>query len=373
MSFALTKLEQEHRFISLNCSLISRSLYANMTLPIRVSTRHSVFRRGRAVESSAIDFHPMKIVFSRNNTKSSSFSLVHVNLRNGGELRVGLTVETDYTNLTGFYFDWDCLNRSAVQFLTTAKLLTAFFTCYVLMVYVFTLSQEHNLTQIMLIVLGIAGIFASDPIGILFGFGHTIVTDVLQSGFIAVYRFFLCMELSVFYPLPTRILFLVTIACALAVSAGIEAVNAFDQFEHILAGRPKKFSLFQRDGVSIVANAIYACVSLIMLESAFVNREQSRRLAVIVGSVVVTDFATLLYVFCVVHNVLMSTVLPMLFVSSTHGLGASLALFLFRAPDGPVYESLDRPDTGETVFKIDHLSEGSDEDEENFASEPNLQ
>jgi hypothetical protein len=40
--------------------------------------------------------------------------------------------------------------------------------------------------------------------------------------------------------------------------------------------------------------------------------------------------------------------------------------FVFRAPDGPVYESLDRGDVGETVFKIDHLSTVSEEDEGDF-------
>jgi hypothetical protein len=86
-------------------------------------------------------------------------------------------------------------------------------------------------------------------------------------------------------------------------------------------------------------------------------------LVVIAGSVFVTDLATLLYVFCVVRDALIDTVLPGLFIMSTHGLGAVLALFVFRAPDGPVYESLDRGDVGETVFKIDHLSTDSEEDE----------
>jgi hypothetical protein len=372
VDITLSQLQEGHRFVVVNGSLIAKSTELDKTLPIEVTTRQTLMKNYNVVNNNADEKRKYDLKFSPGSNRSSVFDVVRLAIGSSDTVQIRLTVQTDFTGIAGFRFHWDFANPSADKYAKSAKLLMSFLIGYMLVVFAFYLKFDaESFTQIFLLILGIAGVFASNPLAYFLkskGTGARISDHILLAVFSAVFRLFLLLELEMLRAHSTapKTVFVVILALFFGFYATVDAAAGYDRQTHVLQAEGEVPVVLQTETALIALDGFYVAVSVIYLIVAAIQNDgiNVRRLWFFGFAVIATGGVTLLTQVCfVLLNKYMYSVLSSMLFCSIHITVASMAIFLLHSGGGPEYTEMPKVDEHGPMV-LDQVSDDGDDDEE---------
>jgi hypothetical protein len=301
-------------------------------------------------------------------------------------IQIRLSARADFTKVAGIQFSWNFANPSADKYNRSTKLLLSFLVAYMLVLYAFYLKfDSESFTQVYLLVLGITGVFASNPINYFFPSvpGANVSDHILLAIFIAIYRMFLILELEMLRSHSTRpkTVLVAVLAIIFAFYATVDAAAGYDRQTHIANSEIETATVLQTEIARACLHSVYSIIALVYLIIAGVSNDglNTRRLFFFGFSVISTVFVTLLSDVCLLFtNVWMYSVKPSLLATSIMTTLAALTLFLLHTGGGPEYVGLDKvKESDHQIIEIDQISEDgadaaagdADDDEEDDGEE----
>jgi hypothetical protein len=250
----------------------------------------------------------------------------------------------------------------------------SFLIGYMLVVFAFYLKFDaESFTQIFLLVLGITGVFASNPLGYFLrskGTSARISDHILLAVFTAVFRLFLLLELEMLraHAAAPKTLLVVLLAIFFAFYATVDAAAGYDRQTHVLQAEAEVPVVLQTETALLALDGSYVAVSLIYLIVAAVQNDgvNVRRLWFFGFAVIATGGVTLLTQVCfLLLNKYMYSVLSSMLFCSIHITVASMAIFLLHSGGGPEYTEMPKADDpGSMVLDADQATDDDDEEED---------
>jgi hypothetical protein len=351
------------------------------TLPVDLSVRKSLQKSYNPVQANADECKKkFEIYFTGVGNRSSSFDVAQIPLAGVDTVQLRLTLTSNYNNISGFYFRWDFANPNAEKYDQSSKLLMSFLVGYMLVVFAFYLKFDaESFTQIFLLIIGVTGVFASNPLNYFFKPKPSarIADHILTAVFVAVFRLFLvlqCELIRTHSQTPPRILIIV-LAIFFGFYATIDAAAAYDRHAHVLHADGEVRVLFHTEVANIVFSIIFTVgVVAYFVVGAIGNEGVNIRRSVFLGiSIAAVAAATAVSkVFFPITGKHMYSLLPQLLSSATHVTFASIALFLLHSGGGREYKTIpDQAKEEQQPMMIEEMSDGDevsddsdDEDEE---------
>jgi hypothetical protein len=376
VDITLSQLQAGHRFVTVNGSLVPRDASKAFTLPVEVSVRCTYLKNYNVTSKDANDVKSKSdLVYVAGENHTNFFEVTHANVLEIDTLQIRTTIQTDFATIGGFLFHWDFANPSAEKYDRSSKLLMSFLVGYMLVVFALYLKFDaESFTQIFLLVIGVTGVFASNPLTYFFppGPGAHISDHIFMSVFQAVFRVFLIAQLELLRSHATSppTIFLVILGVVFAFYATVQAAATYDRQAHVLQSQREQLIVLQTELALMILDGIFALGSIIYLIIAAVANEGAnpRRVCLIgvsllgiVCSVLVSE------VFFVLTGKKMYTTVPSLLTSSTHVTFAAIGLFLLHTGGGRQYDAIADQAKAEVVgMDIDRPTDdgGSDDDDE---------
>lgn len=341
----LSQLLDSHRFISINGSLVAKDANLKKEMSATLSTRTTSLKNFAIVHNDQDDRHTVNLAWKGGCNRSTGFFVDRSDVVGVDTLQVRMSMQTDYTGLDGFLFTWSFANPSAEKYARSAKLLMSFLVGYMLVVFVFYLKFDaESFSQIYLLVLGVAGVMASNPLGLLLGdsVGVRIADQVLLAAFVALVRLFTLLEFEMLrkheVKVPTWLLLVLLVV--FGIYATIDATAGYDRHSHIVHAEQAAAVVLQSEVFALCGHAIYFVGGLVWCILAWVSNQGAnpRRMGYFAFVFCLGSVATLvLNGLCVVKNWGMySVVREMLFISVQITI-ASITMFLLHSGGGPEY------------------------------------
>jgi hypothetical protein len=380
VDITLSQLVPGHRFLSVNGSLVPKDASKVFTIPVDVTVRttyllnFNVTNKDAADEKSKAD-----LVYVPGNNHTTFFPVLQASVLDVDTVQIRTSVETDFTPITGFLFHWEFANPSAEKYDRSSKLLMSFLIGYMLVVFSLYLRFDaESFTQIFLLVIGVTGVFASNPLTYFFpqGPGAHISNHIFMAVFQAVFRVFLIAELELLRshssaPPPA---FLVVLGVFFAFYATVQAAATYDREAHVVQAQRDVAVVFQTESALIVLDLLFATAAVMYLIVAAAANEgvNPRRVALIGVSLVGVVLSILISeVWFVLANRSLYTTMPSLLVSSTHISFASIVLFMLHSGGGRPYDAIAEQAKADAAQALaldqqsdDDDSEGDEEEDE---------
>jgi hypothetical protein len=350
VEITLSELIPAHRFVSVNGSLVTNDTSRSRVLPIDLTVHRTTQKNFNPIQSP---FHGVKrkihLYFTEGENHSSWFHVAHVQSRGIDTLQLRLSVITDYKSIVGFLFRWDFANSSAEKYNQSAKLLMSFLVGYMLFVFAFYLRFDaEHFTQVFLIVIGITGVFAANPLNYFPRAppGARITDHILMAVFIAVFRLFVLFELEL---LPTHSQtppkqLVIGLAVVFAFYAEIDAQASYERHSHLQHAENEVKLIFKTELAVILFDVVFSVGSVVYFFIAAIANEGAnpRRVVyfgIVVAAIAITTFTS--HVVFTITGLFMYTLLPDMLVCSSHITFAAITLFLLHSGGGPSYKSLE--------------------------------
>ena len=375
VDITLSQLQDLHRFIDVNCSFIRKEVADDVTLPIDVKTSYSSMLNFVTVSEEKQDNRKFDLKFTAGSNRSTAFPVIKLTVKGIDTTTIRMTVQTQYANIEGFQFHWDFNNPSAEKYCSSAKLLMSFLIGYMLVIFAFYLKFDaESFTQIFLLVLGITGVFASNPLNIFLptSSGAKISDHILMAVFIAVFRMFLMVQLELLRSHNTAPPTVLTIVLGVFFGfyATVDAAAAYDRQALVIASRtpdavilPTEKALMFIDCLYIILSTGYLVLAAMMNQGANTRRVGYNGFAVCLTNLV--TFIT--HVYFVLENIEMYSVMPQMLFSSIHVSLAAFSIFLLHCGGGPEYRPVDEKNAGDEqaiMIDIERMSGDEDDDDE---------
>jgi hypothetical protein len=366
----LSELVEGHRFVSINATLVTDDLSADRTLDIEVTARNSFLLGVTNVRTDNPPKETFHVAFSKGSNRSSLFPIGHFRVDGVEAVQVRVSLQSDFKNVTGVDFLWYFANPSADKYARSTKLLLSFLVGYMLVLFAFYLRfDSESFTQVYLLILGVTGVFASNPVTYFFpGVPGAKVSDhILIALFLAAYKMFLVLEFEMLRshdPRPKTI-FVVLLGVAFAFYATVDAAAGYDRQSHLDGSEDEAPVIMQTETVLACFHAGYSLFVAVYALVAFVSNDgaNTRRVAYFAFSAALTVLVVLFSgVYCVYADFWMYTVKPPLLMQSIISTLAALTLFFLHTGGGPEYVGLDKlKETDQTVIEIDQISADGDD------------
>jgi hypothetical protein len=376
VEITLNQLIPEHRFVSVNGSLVTNDTTTSRVLPIDLTVHKTTQKNFVAVESN---FHEgrrrIDLSFTAGNNRSSSFAVTRVQARDIDTLQLRLSLGTHYKSIAGFLFRWEFGNSIAEKYDQSSKLLMSFLVGYMLVVFAFYLRFDSELfTQVLLIVVGVTGVFAANPLNYFVKAQQRarIIDHTLMAVFIAVFRLFVILGLELIRThsqTPPRTL-VAALAVVFAFYATLDAAASYDRHSHLQHAENEVKVIFKTEAARVLFDIVFAVGSVGYFVVAAVANEGANLRRVIYFGIVVAAIASTTFISHVVFlatGAFMYTLLPDMLVCSTHVTFAAITLFLLHSAGGPAYKSLETQAKEEQQpmgFEDASDGSGSSDDEE---------
>jgi hypothetical protein len=357
---SITALRPFHRFVAVNCSLVSNSSILERDFEILLTQRTT-----RVLNSNPILVDPDENIsgvvhFVPGVNLSSSLRVVSSVIADLDELRLRVIAQANYRGIDGFQFRWDFFNPTADSYSKNCELVLSLLMCYITAVFVNYLKFDDEFwTQVALLGVGLSGAISSNPIG------HFLSTDselritdhFLMGTFIALFRMFLLMELELLRTrksAPNHILIGI-MALFFLVYLAIDVSANYDRQNVILHTDIDVTEILEMERAVIFMDALYVEVSIIYLIVAVVMNGgvNLRRLTLIGVIIVATGAATLFrHTYCLLMKVGVFSVGPQIAFTGVHITFAALAIFFLRCYDESEYTSL-TPKDEPAIFVVE--------------------
>jgi hypothetical protein len=366
IDITLSQLRPQHRFIAVNCTLISWVSDRFRSLPIEFSTRRTTTKETNV--QTAVASHPLNHVlqFTPGSNASTTFEVAHLSISEFDSLKLRVSIQTDYSSICGFLFVWRFANVNVEKYRNLAKLLLSFLVGYMFLIFCIHLKRgPETFTHIFLIVLGVSGLFACNPMNFFrpepeeprFG------DDALMSAFIGLYRLFLMCQLDLLKSGTSRLRLLCFSLFLLffAVYATVDSRATYDRRCRMFRSEEAAYLVLDSATNLMWMHALYLSLSMVYLLIAIVMHDQGahRRLWLFGLSVFVTDAATLVVeVILVVTNMWTDSIAPQMLFAVAHATMAAMTLFLMHSGGDPEYKSIGE-NAASIELGIDEASESS--------------
>jgi hypothetical protein len=372
----LSQLVPGHRFIAVNASLVPKDASKAFALPVDVTVRTTYMRNFNVTGTDTGDQKSKAdLVYVAGDNHTNFFPVVQASVLEADTLQIRTSVETDFTGIAGFLFHWDFANPSAEKYDRSSKLLMSFLVGYMLVVFALYLRFDaESFTQIFLLVIGVTGVFASNPLTYFFpqAPGAHISNHIFMAVFEAVFRLFLIAQLELLRTHSTAppTIFLVVLGVFFAFFATVQAAATYDREAHVVQAQKDVALVFQTEYALIVLDVLFTLGSIAYLIVAAISNEgvNPRRVALVGVSLVGIILSLLISeVYFVLTNTKLYTTVPSLLVSSTHVTFAAIALFLLHSGGGRQYDAIAeqaKPDASHMDIERRSDDDDSDGDEE---------
>jgi hypothetical protein len=369
IEITLSQLQEGHRFIAVNGSFVANNTLAR-TLPVELVVRKTLQKNYNTVLSN-LDEGKKKfdIHFTGTCNRSNWFDVGHIPLAGIDTVQLRLTLTSNYDNIAGLYFRWDFANPNAAKYDQSSKLLMSFLVGYMLVVFAFYLKFDAEyFTQIFLIIVGVTGVFASNPINYLLKPkpGARIADHILMAVFTAVFRLFLllqCELVRTHSQTPPKSLTII-LAIFFGFYAAVDAAASYDRHAHVFHSEGEVKVLFQTELANIVFSTLFAVGAIVYFVLGVIGNEGAnlRRVVFLGISIAAVASATLASrVFFPITGQYMYSLLPEMLSSATHVTFASIALFLLHSGGGREYKTIpDQAKEEQQPTMIEELSDGDD-------------
>jgi hypothetical protein len=358
IELALSDLLSIHRFVTVNCSVVSKNIESNRTLPIDVSTTKTMLRNSQVVGTQAVERIQRVIRFSNGLNQSDSFRVTQLPIDGLDSLRLKLSVRLSFPNLAGFAFLWTFANPAVDQYVGVSRLLLGCLVGYMLIVFAVHLQFDSDkFTQVLLLLVGISGVVAANPLRFVYR-PPSYAEDILLSLFVALYRMFIILQIDALRrgPLLPNMVVILAAGIFFAIYGAIDATVRCD----------RQVSWGMRD-VLIGCHLGYLGVCSVSLVIAVVvgNVVERARLVFIGFSAVLTCGITLLKDFWLAAEGRgRDWVAPDMGFVAAHVIMAAMALFVMHTDMGAEYKDLAGQGEGEKEPGDIGIEQASDESEE---------
>jgi hypothetical protein len=366
----LSELVDGHRFVSINASLVTDDLSAARTLDIEVTARNTFLKGVTTVRTDNPPKETRQVAFTTASNTSTAFSVCTfpVSAIDNAQLRISL--QSNFNHITGVEFTWGFANPSSDKYNRSTKLLLSFLVGYMLVLFAFYLRfDSESFTQVYLLVIGITGVFASNPVTYFFPSvpGGKISDHILMALFLAIYKMFLVLEMEMLRSHTTapKTILVVILGVIFAFYATVDAAASYDRCVHVSNSEIESKVVLQTEVARAILDGVYSLAIIIYFIVAALGNDgiNARRLGYFGFSVFATACVLLFSDgFCVFANLWMYTAKPSLFAQSIIATLAALTLFLLHSGGGPEYVGLDKvKDADQQVIEIDQISEDGGE------------
>jgi hypothetical protein len=313
---------------------------------------------------------PLLLAFK--NGKSNFFKVARIIISDIDTLELRVTAQGDYSEIDGFLFNWTFASTNVQKYQNSGRLWRSILIVYMFVIFLIYLKLDAEIfTQVFLIILGVLGLFASNPLGVLFPSEKLRVADhFLPAIFNAVYRMFLILEIILLAtrkstPPPILVLALVFIfGCYIT----IEAFASYDRSARTEVGRPVAPAVLKSERAEMWWHTIYVLISGLCFVGAGITNDGSnfRRLVFFGCSLFLSGTVTLVTkVYAVRRLIHLYSMVPGLIYSAVHSTLTAMALFFMHHTGGVEYKGLDNevPGAANTGLDIEQISEGEDSED----------
>jgi hypothetical protein len=366
----LSAMRDYHRFIAVIGSIVARNSDSERTLDVSVTQHTTTFNNSIAQKIGGEITFKAHVNFTSGCNRSSTFPVIITPVSQFDEYKLRLTVKADWTGINGIYLGWTFYNPGADKCAQTAGFIVSILMGYMVMVYCCTLKfEDESSTQIYLILIGVTGVFSSNPIRyLLASSGDPGIWDcILISVFVAVFRTFLLLQLEILRgrnTAPNTILTLI-LASTFLFYAILDATARYDRQNHVVESGSETALILQSENALMIFESGVFCISILyMILAVFGNRWANGRrlwffgiLAGITGSVSLFCNA-----FCVFNNVHMFDVFRSMLVTAVYGGLASSTIFFLHCGAEPEYSDLNTRQNPKS-FDVEEASVGLEEEE----------
>jgi hypothetical protein len=375
-------LQLHSRFIGLNGSLVrnERSAPRNMAVQISMNKTFSAF--DAELRNEFKPFSPYPIKFEKNDKYSSEYRVLNGEFEGIDTIHIRVSMVGDFTEITGFQFQWSFSNPSSDVYARYLTFLMSVMVGYALVAFCLALKLEPDgFTQVFVLVLGGAGVLASNPLRqLLFDEASDIWDHVFAAFYVAVYRLFLKLQLDV---IRAKTAAPRTLAGLLWVSffvfyGLVEATATF-----ATANRSNRASIdippaIQSETWRAAFAGVYIVISLVYLGATALQSDgtNSRRLWFWAGSIVITNLVTFMCHVMIRESIAAPTAVARLVFASVHSAFAAMAIFMLHSDSESDYTMFDPSKTEQNGLmldiddivrkkpKLDQSSDDGDEEEE---------
>lgn len=369
VDITLSQLQNLHRFIDVNGSLIRKSTSGDSNLEIEISERSTQLKNYEVVKSDNTEKKTMTLHWNDNNNKSSVFPVLHKEINDYDSLQCKLTVQTNYKDILGFDFHWQFSNPSAEKYSRAARLLMSFLIGYMLVVFAFYLKFDaETYTQIFCIILGIAGVFASNPLSLLLpaSAGARISDHILMAVFTGVFRMFMLVSLELLRSHSTAPKTIVSILLGIFFGfyATVDAAASYDRANLVNGLEYEVNVVLSTEKALAVIHCIYIVASIAMLIAALIQNggANARRNYLFTFCLAMSNLVTIITgIYFVFSGKFMFSVVPTMLNSAVNITCAAFCLFFLHPGGGPEYKQMDGNDDDQEVMVLD-IEQASDAD-----------
>jgi hypothetical protein len=341
----MSQLERRHRIVNVNCSLVAKTADKLGRVGIDVISHTRTLKDGKEVSLAPDDRARYGLRFAKGSLLSSAFRVASVPVVEIDTLELHMYVKGDYSDVDGFSFAWDFTNPLADQYLFCGKLILSTTMGYMLVVFLFYLKWDaERFTQRFLIVVGVLGVVASNPLKLLIpvAYRSRLMDHLLMAAFTAAYRMFLLLQLELLRGRETT------------VSPVLIGVHVIAFIMYAFLDGTASFGLEQRmirnDGTVLDsevtrsrAHMIYLGITCLLLSLVVLNADGAHlgRLVLVAISVLITGGVTLgMEVIGLVLKRFTDSVADLMVMPAVHLNCAAMALFLLRSDADAEYAGL---------------------------------
>jgi hypothetical protein len=198
ISSTVSFLRPEHRFIAIECSLLRRrvpSKNSNSLISVRSKV---VFRRNsKVIEKSVLAPASVRIDFLKGNPTSSSFRVLNRGIADFDSVWVHLSLNGSFNRIEGYKCNWFFMNPVAGRYIRVTRALVSLLPLFMLgMMTVAVRIELKTFTELFCLLLGIAGVFASNPASVILGESDGVADHVALAVYIALFRLFCLAQLD---------------------------------------------------------------------------------------------------------------------------------------------------------------------------------
>jgi hypothetical protein len=375
IEITLIDIKDGARFVGVNGSLICKDVTSPQTLPVHVTIRRTTLKLGKILTNDYDAPRNHHLTWLAGDNQSSPYDVINMHLDGPDALQVHMTVGTDYTNVAGFMFHWHYSNPTADKFRRSSLLLMSFLVAYMLAIFaVYLRFDAESFTQVLLLIVGISGIVASNPFAYFVRTNapyFAIADHVLMAVFVSAFRLFLLLQLETLRARsvapPTMIVGLLAITFGLY--GILEGAASYDRAKHMTHATNAVNVVLTTERVRMAMDAFYVAVIVpYVVAAAVMNDGVSPRRVIFFGIVAaVTAAVTVItHIIFVVRNINMYSVMPSILFGSIHLTAAALSIFMLHGGVGPEYAEFNPSKAAgpEMVIELDRLSDTEDDDSE---------
>jgi hypothetical protein len=335
----MSPLQNAHRFISVNGTLVRTQIsHRLLSLPVTLSSR-TLFLRNNTV-TNARDTHDkfIEVEIMPGEQISEAFPVFRAEIIDYDTVQIQLTLEADFDGIEGIAFGWAFANPSPSKYARAVKILASLLIGYFLIFFLARADGAHTFHEALGILVGVTGITASNPFGLLQSGSSRLMDYFLMALYFGLFRMCCLSQLElvrsqrsspgVVFAMLSIIFFTCYVATDSTVSYEQGKRATESEFIFPAANKVESRLLF--------AHAAYFGAAAIWLFMACYSRRKAggARLTAFGFFILCDFFATgFSQIYSVRTKTLALTIFPSMLQAIVNMAAGALALFLMHSPD----------------------------------------